>query len=157
MIGSSKPEASDPTALQIELILQMMGDAQKIFWCEKPGAGMAAKICNNYIVCTVFVVLLEALALGVGSGCSAKVLLEVIHNSSGQTYIGDIMSKSRVGLSQSSTNLMLKDIALGVEAAAKAEIQIQVGQVALDIWKETARDPAVMDKYLKSLFGGDHL
>ncbi|KAL3458848.1 hypothetical protein BJX64DRAFT_291755 [Aspergillus heterothallicus] len=125
--------------------------------CGKPGAGLAAKICNNYIVCTAFIVLLEALALGVGSGCSAKVLLEVIHNSSGQTYIGDIMSKSRVGLSQSSTNLMLKDIALGVEAAAKAEIQIQVGQVALDIWKETARDPAVMDKYLKSLFGGDQL
>lgn len=150
MIGHSKPAQSDPTSIRIQNVLEMMGESKKCFWCGKVGAGLAAKISNNYISCTVFLVVAEALAIGVRSGIDAELLQEVIHNSSGQTFMGDIVAKvpkeHLQGPNGFPVNIMIKDIGLGVDVANETGVDPRMALAALDIWKKSAEDPSVINQ-----------
>jgi len=147
MIGYTKPDQSDSIGLQIQKVLTMMGEPQKLFWCGKIGAGLAAKISNNYISCTTFLVVAEALAIGVRSGIDPKLLQEVIHNSSGQSFMGDIISK--VPSSQLKggfpVNLMIKDVGLGVDSGNETGVIPRMALTALDIWKKSVEDPGIIN------------
>ena len=120
-------------AARINDVLVMMGQPKKFFWCGKLGAGLAAKISNNYISCTFLLVIAEAMAMGIRNGIEPKLLQDVIHNSSGQSFMGDHVNPVpgvvphapssnnwRLGFK---TQMMIKDIGLGVDAAK------QVGKV----------------------------
>jgi 3-hydroxyisobutyrate dehydrogenase-like beta-hydroxyacid dehydrogenase len=146
MIGHTKPEQSDSTGLRIQKVLTMMSDPEKCFWCGKIGAGLAAKISNNYISCTVFLVVAEALAIGVRSGIDPKLLQEVIHNSSGQTFMGDIISKAPSSQLKGGfpVNLMIKDVGLGVDVGNETGVIPRMALTALDIWKKSAEDPSII-------------
>ncbi|KAH7016675.1 NAD binding domain of 6-phosphogluconate dehydrogenase-domain-containing protein [Ilyonectria destructans] len=65
-------------------ILEMMG--KNVFYCGRPGAGLATKQINNYLssVCTIGVC--EAMNMGVKYGLDPKVLAGVINVSSGRCY-----------------------------------------------------------------------
>jgi len=146
MIGHTKPDESDSLGLRIRNVLSLMGEPHKLFWCGKIGAGLAAKISNNYISCTVFLIVAEALALGVRNGIDPKLLQEVIHNSSGQTFMGDILSsvpKSKLG-GGFPVNLMIKDISLGIDVGEKTGVNPRMAITALDIWKQAAEDPSII-------------
>jgi len=144
MIGHTKPEQSDPIGLRIQNVLTMMGEPRKLFWCGKIGAGLAAKISNNYISCTVFLVVAEAMAIGVRSGIDRKLLQEVIHNSSGQTFMGDILNSvprdQLQGRNGFPVELMLKDLGLGVDVGNETGVIPRMALTALDTWKKAAED-----------------
>lgn len=149
MVGYTKPEITDSIGLRIEKVLEMMGDPKKCFWCGKIGSGLAAKISNNYISCTVYLVVAEAMAIGVRSGIDPKLLREIIHNSSGQTFMGDIISNvpsaKLSGPNGFPVHLMIKDVGLGVDVGNATGVEPRMGLAALDIWKKAADDPSIIN------------
>ena len=158
MIGRTGPGTTSDTATttRIHDVLSMMGSPQKFYWCGRLGAGLAAKISNNYISCSILVVIAEAMAIGVRSGIDPKLLQEVIHNSSGQTFMGDNVNPvpGVVAHAPSSNNwklgfktqMMTKDIGLGVDAAKLTGITPTMALAAIDVWKKAAQDPRCIDK-----------
>jgi 3-hydroxyisobutyrate dehydrogenase-like beta-hydroxyacid dehydrogenase len=149
MIGHTKPEQPDSISVQIQRVLEMMGEASKLFWCGRVGAGLAAKISNNYVACSVFLIVAEALAIGVRSGIDPKLLQQVIHNSSGQTFMGDIIASvpkdKLLGRNGFPINLMIKDLGLGVGVANEIGVTPRMALGALSIWKEAAEDPDILN------------
>lgn len=156
LIGHAKVEAADPFTERIECVLSMMGSPQKFFWCGKVGAGLAAKISNNYLSCSMIIAVAEAMAIGIRSGVDPKLLYDVIHNSTGQSFMGDNVCPvpGIVPHAPSSNNwklgfktqMMIKDIALGVEAGNRVGIIPRFGETALNVWKKAAKDPRCMDR-----------
>jgi len=147
MIGHAEPNPSDPLGLRLEKVLTMMGDSKKLFWCGKTGAGLAAKISNNYIACTIYLVIAEAMAIGVRSGIDPKLLRDVIHNSSGQSFMGDIISTVPSAHLKGGfpVNLMLKDVGLGVAVGKETGVEPTMALAALDIWKKSVEDPSIVN------------
>ena len=157
MIGHSKPDGSDPVGSQIEKCIMMMASPSKVFWCGKLGTGLAAKISNNYISCSVLCLIAEAMAIGVRSGVDKKVLQELVHNSSGQTFMGDIVNNTPksllFGCNGFPVYLMVKDVTLGVEAGKQTGVNPRMAEKALEIWKEAQQDMAVI--YNDGIFASD--
>jgi len=155
-MGAAKPEAGDARASRIHNTLTMMGEPKKLFWCGKLGAGLAAKISNNYISCTSLLVIAEAMAIGVRNGIDPKLLQEVIHNSSGQSFMSDNVSPvpGTVPHAPSSNNwklgfktqMMVKDTGLGVDAAKLVGITPTMAEAAIAVWKKAAEDPRCIDR-----------
>ncbi len=159
MIGSKGPSEEDTAeimAARINDVLVMMGQPKKFFWCGKLGAGLAAKISNNYISCTFLLVIAEAMAMGIRNGIEPKLLQDVIHNSSGQSFMGDHVNPVpgvvphapssnnwRLGFK---TQMMIKDIGLGVDAAKQVGIQPTMAEAAIEVWKKAAEDPRCVDR-----------
>ncbi len=65
-------------------ILEAMG--KKIVHCGKPGAGQAAKICNNMILGISMIGVCEAFTLAERLGLSHQALFDVASTSSGQCW-----------------------------------------------------------------------
>lgn len=159
MIGSERPsetESSENMASHINHVLTMLGKPEKFFWCGKLGAGLAAKISNNYISCTFLLVIAEAMAMGIRSGIDPKLLQDVIHNSSGQSFMGDHVNPvpGVVPHAPSSNNwklgfktqMMIKDIGLGIDAAKQVGITPTMAEAAIEVWKRAAEDPRCIDR-----------
>ncbi|KAJ5631984.1 hypothetical protein N7490_008323 [Penicillium lividum] len=89
LIGHGKPSKTDSISQRLEAPESMMGDPQKLSYCGALGAGLAAKISNKYISCSILLAVAEAMAIGVRSGVDHKLLHEIIHNSTGQTSMAD--------------------------------------------------------------------
>lgn len=159
MIGHEAPSEGKVFAIQasrIGQVLTMLGRPEKFFWCGRLGAGLAAKISNNYISCTILLVIAEAMAIGVKHGIDPKLLQDIIHNSSGQSFMGDHVNPvpGVVPHAPSSNNwklgfktqMMVKDIGLGVEAAKKVGIKPTMAEAAVELWKQAAEDPRCIDR-----------
>src|SRR3954454_13469951 len=65
-------------------VLEKMG--KKIVYCGGPGAGQAAKICNNMILGVSMIAVCEAFALAEKLGLSHQALFDVASTSSGQCW-----------------------------------------------------------------------
>jgi len=59
---------------------------KRIFRCGGPGAGLAAKICNNLVLGVQQIVVAEAMLLGQRLGLKPAVLTDVINNSTGACW-----------------------------------------------------------------------
>jgi 3-hydroxyisobutyrate/3-hydroxypropionate dehydrogenase len=156
MIGHSKPEATDPLTQRLQNALSMIGSPHKFFWCGKVGSGLAAKISNNYLSCSIIIAVAEAMAIGVRLGVDPKLFQDVIHNSTGQSFMGDNVCPvpGVVPHAPSSNNwklgfktqMMIKDIGLAVEAGKQVGIKPRIAETALDLWRKCAKDPRCIDK-----------
>ncbi len=108
-------------------ILEKMG--KKIVHCGKPGAGQAAKICNNMILGISMIGVCEAFTLAEKLGLSHQALFDVSSTSSGQCWSLTTYCPVPGPVPTSPANndykpgfaaaLMLKDLRLS-QAAAKA-------------------------------------
>jgi 3-hydroxyisobutyrate dehydrogenase len=129
----------------------MMGDPQKLFYCNAIGAGLAAKISNNYLSCSILLAVAEAMAIGVRSGVDPKLLHDIIHNSTGQTFMADHVqpvpgvvphapssNNYRLGFK---TQMMIKDLSLSVQAGHATGIHPTVAEAALRVYEKAAVDP----------------
>ncbi|KAJ5779158.1 hypothetical protein N7457_006878 [Penicillium paradoxum] len=148
MIGRQKPDESDTLGQTLRQVLETMGDSEKLFWCGKTGAGLTAKISNNYIAISVFLAVTEATAIGVRSGIDPDVLHDIIHNSSGQTFMGDILRRVPRAALQSNhvfpKDIMVKDITLGVQAGNETNVNPRMALAAQAIWTEAAKNPETL-------------
>ena len=81
-------------------ILSHMG--QRIFYCGKSGAGLAAKICNNLILGVQQIVVAEGMLLGQRLGLDPVVLAGVINSSTGGCWSSSVNNPVRTALPEKS-------------------------------------------------------
>jgi 3-hydroxyisobutyrate dehydrogenase len=123
-------------------ILEAMG--KRIVHCGGPGAGQAAKICNNMILGATMIVTCEAFALAGKLGLSAQALFDVASTSSGQSWSltnycpvpGPVpASPANRGYKPGfAASLMLKDLRLAQEAAASVGAATPLGAEAAQLY-----------------------
>ncbi|KPM40146.1 hypothetical protein AK830_g6435 [Neonectria ditissima] len=162
MIGHTPPDEGGASVEILGQTLAMMGDPAKFFWCGSIGTGLAAKISNNYISCSVLLLVAEAMAIGTRSGVDPALLHRIIHNSTGQTFMGDNVcpvpgvvphapssNNWRLGFK---TQMFIKDITLGIEAARAARIHPTMAEAALGVFEKASTDPRCIDKDGSSVY-----
>ena len=108
---------------------------------ERPGDGAATKLVNNLLAGINLVGAAEAMALAQRMGLDLSTTLEVVEQSSGQSWIGsDRMRRAIEGDYQprAHVTLLQKDTRLAVEAAAAAGFEGPLGAAARDVFAHTA-------------------
>jgi 3-hydroxyisobutyrate dehydrogenase len=123
-------------------ILEAMG--KKIVHCGGPGAGQAAKICNNMILGATMIVTAEAFVLAEKLGLSHQALFDVASTSSGQSWslttycpVPGPVPTSPANTDYKpgfATALMLKDLRLSQEASASAGASTPMGAAAAQLY-----------------------
>jgi 3-hydroxyisobutyrate dehydrogenase len=124
-------------------ILEKMG--KKIVHCGGPGAGQAAKICNNMILGVSMIAVSEAFALAEKLGLSHQALFDVASTSSGQCWSLTSYCPVPGPVPTSPANndykpgfasaLMVKDLTLAQDAARAAGAATPLGKHAQEIYK----------------------
>jgi 3-hydroxyisobutyrate dehydrogenase len=124
-------------------VLEKMG--KKIVHCGGPGAGQAAKICNNMILGVSMIAVSEAFALAEKLGLSHQALFDVASTSSGQCWSLTNYCPVPGPVPTSPANndykpgfasaLMVKDLTLAQDAAKAAGAATPLGKHAQEIYK----------------------
>lgn len=123
-------------------VLEKMG--KKIVHCGKPGAGQAAKICNNMILGISMIGVCEAFTLAEKLGLSHQALFDVASTSSGQCWSLTTYCPVPGPVPTSPANndykpgfaaaLMLKDLRLSQEASKVSGAATPMGAQAEEIY-----------------------
>jgi 3-hydroxyisobutyrate dehydrogenase len=104
---------------------------------ERPGDGARTKLVNNLLAGINLAGAAEALALADRMGLDLRKTLEVIGQSSGQSWIGtDRMQRAIEGdwTPRAHMKLLAKDTRLAIEAARAAAFEGPLGPVARDVF-----------------------
>ena len=162
---------------RLESILQVMG--KRIIVCGNyPGAGLAAKLANNYALALNNLATCDAMLLGCKLGLDAKVLAQVINTSTGRCWPSEA-NNPVPGIVKGApaerdyeggfgVGLMRKDLELALEAEKNAAVVAgdsstmgvlsSLSTVALDLYKQVEgsekfknKDFSVVYQYLKEL------
>ena len=123
-------------------LLEAMG--RKIVHCGGPGAGQAAKICNNMIFGATMIATAEAFVLAEKLGLTHQALFDVASTSSGQSWSLTSYCPVPGPVPASPANngykpgfaaaLMLKDLKLAQEAASSAGANTPLGAAAAQLY-----------------------
>jgi 3-hydroxyisobutyrate dehydrogenase len=129
--------------LRAEPILRAMG--RTVVHCGGPGAGQAAKICNNMMLAATMAVTCEAFVLAEKLGLSHQALFDVASKSSGQSWALTTYCPVPGPVPGSPANrdyrpgfaaaLMAKDLGLAEEAARSVGVETPVGAKALELYR----------------------
>ncbi|MBV9321805.1 MAG: 3-hydroxyisobutyrate dehydrogenase [Mycobacterium sp.] len=139
----------DESALeQARPVLEPM--AGKVIYCGGPGAGQAAKVCNNMVLAVHQIVIGEAFVLAEKLGLSAQSLFDVITGATGNCWAvhtncpvpGPVpTSPANNGFKPGfATALMNKDLGLAMDAVASTGAAAPLGSHAADIYAKFAVD-----------------
>ena len=125
-------------------VLEAMG--KRVLHCGAPGAGQAAKICNNMILGISMIAAGEAFVLGEKLGLDHQALFDVVSTSSGQCWSVSAYCPVPGPVPASPANngyrpgfaagLMLKDLRLAKEAAETAGAETALGRMAEAIYAQ---------------------
>ncbi|MGH7118617.1 MAG: 3-hydroxyisobutyrate dehydrogenase [Acetobacteraceae bacterium] len=128
----------EATFARAEPLLAAMG--RRIVHCGAPGAGQAAKICNNLILGVSMIAVSEAFVLADKLGLAADRLFAVAAASSGQCWsltnycpVPGLVPGSPANSDYKpgfATRLMLKDLNLGAAAANEAKLLLPLARMA---------------------------
>jgi 3-hydroxyisobutyrate dehydrogenase len=135
---------TDPAFARAKPALELMG--KRIVHCGGPGAGQAAKICNNMILGISMIAVGEAFVLGEKLGLSHQALFDVASTASGQCWSLTTYCPVPGPVPASPANndykpgfaaaLMLKDLLLSQEAAATAGAETALGKHAAELYQK---------------------
>lgn len=127
-----------------EPLFDIMG--QKAVHCGEAGAGQAAKICNNMILGVTMIATCEAFALADKLGLDRQKMFDVVSTSSGYSWTMNAYCPAPgVGPQSPADNnyqpgfaaeLMLKDLGLSQQAAASADADTPMGELAMALYKK---------------------
>ncbi|MEV7009257.1 3-hydroxyisobutyrate dehydrogenase [Streptosporangium sp. NPDC051022] len=130
-------------------LLSAMG--RKVVHCGDPGAGQAAKICNNMILGASMIAVSEAFVLGERLGLSHQALFDVVSTASGQCWAlttncpvpGPVPASPanrdyRPGFTSA---LMAKDLGLAADAARSSGVAAELGLRAAELYAAFADGP----------------
>lgn len=141
MVGG---EAAD--FARAEPILSAMGKA--VIHAGGPGAGQAAKICNNMLLGATMVATCEAFLLAQKLGLDAQTFYDISSKASGQSWsmtsycpvpgVGPQTPADNGYQGGFATALMLKDLKLAVEAAHGADASVPMGAAAETLYQALA-------------------
>src|ERR1700761_7883053 len=133
---------SDAAFERAKPVLEKMG--KKIAHAGGPGAGQAAKICNNMMLGISMIGTCEALALGEKLGLEAQKLFDIMSTSSGQSWSlttycpvpGPVPTapSNRDYQGGFATALMLKDLKLAQTAAQSVGANTPLGAEAAQLY-----------------------
>jgi 3-hydroxyisobutyrate dehydrogenase len=133
---------SDKAFERAKPILEKMG--KRIVLAGGPGAGQAAKICNNMLLAISMIGTCEAFALGEKLGLEHQKLFDIMSAASGQSWSlttycpvpGPVPTapSNRDYTGGFATALMLKDLKLAQGAAAGAGASIPLGAEAAQLY-----------------------
>lgn len=139
-----------------------MSAPEKMFYCGGLGSGLAAKISNNYLSGTILLATAEAMNIGIRSGIDKHLLFQVIHNSTGQSFMCDHVNPvpgvvehapaSRDYQGGFKAQMMVKDMQLGVDAASMTGVRSTLGPAALELYKEAAVDSRCVDRDVSVIY-----
>ena len=123
--------------------LEKMGKA--VIHAGGPGAGQAAKICNNMLLGATMVATCEAFAMAQKIGLDAQTFYDISSVSSGQSWsMTSYCPVPGVGPQSPADNgysggfavaLMLKDLKLALEAAASVNASVPMGAQAESLYQ----------------------
>jgi 3-hydroxyisobutyrate dehydrogenase len=123
-------------------LLEAMG--KNLFHAGGPGAGQAAKMCNNMLLGILMIGTSEALALGLANGLDPAVLSEIMRRSSGGNWalekynplpgVMENVPASRGYAGGFGTDLMLKDLGLAMESALATGAATPLGAMARNLY-----------------------
>jgi len=133
---------SDAAFESAKPVLEKMG--KKIAHAGGPGAGQAAKICNNMMLGISMIGTCEALVLGEKLGLKAQALFDIMSTSSGQSWSlttycpvpGPVPTapSNRDYAGGFATALMLKDLKLAQTAAQSVSANTPLGAEAAQLY-----------------------
>lgn len=128
--------AGDPSArAQVEPVLQCLGSNLFVIG-DTAGLGQKMKLVNNMLCAANAVTTFEALVTGVKGGLDAQTMLDVINVSSGRSFIStDKVPQCvlpRTFPPRFATELLLKDLKLGVDEARASDAPLWMMSAALD-------------------------
>lgn len=137
---------NDSDFAEAQPIFEAMG--KRIVHCGGPGAGQAAKVCNNMILGVSMIAVSEAFVLGERLGLSNQALFDVAANASGQCWALTTNCPVPGPVPASPANrdyqpgfagaLMAKDLGLAVHALECAHVDGRMGVIAEEIYRRFA-------------------
>ncbi|GCD97698.1 3-hydroxyisobutyrate dehydrogenase [Embleya hyalina] len=143
MVGA---DSEDFTA--IEPVLTAMG--RRVVHCGPPGAGQAAKICNNMILGATMIAVSEAFVLGEHLGLSHQALFDVASAASGQCWALTTNCPVPGPVPASPANhdyrpgfagaLMAKDLRLAANAIRAGGVSAELGLHAAEMYAAFAEN-----------------
>ena len=134
----------DTTAIdRAEPVFLAMG--KQVVRAGGPSAGQAVKVCNNMLLGISMIGACEAIALGEAAGVDHQVLFDVISTSTGSCWamnvncpmpgMTDTAPANRGYTPGFTAKLMLKDLTLSQEAAAKTGAVTPLGEHARSLYE----------------------
>ena len=134
---------SDEAFARAQPILEPM--AKAVIHAGGPGAGQAAKICNNMILGATMIATCEAFALAEKLGLDLQTFFDISSKASGQSWsmtsycpvpgVGPETPADREYEGGFAAALMLKDLKLAMEAAQKAGAYTPMGGEAEELFQ----------------------
>jgi len=162
--------AADAVFAKAAPLLSAMG--RKVVHCGGPGAGQAAKVCNNMILGISMIAVSEAFVLGEKLGLTHQALFDVASAASGQCWAlttncpvpGPVPTSpaNRDYKPGFATALMLKDLGLARDAAAAAGVDAGLGKHAAEIFARFAEAGGAQSDFsaiitdIRARSGGGH-
>ncbi|MFJ6705409.1 MULTISPECIES: 3-hydroxyisobutyrate dehydrogenase [unclassified Streptomyces] len=141
MVGGGDTEFAEARPL-----LEAMG--KKAVHCGGPGAGQAAKICNNMILGVSMIAVSEAFVLAESLGLSHQALYDVASTASGQCWALSVNCPVPGPVPASPANrdyrpgfaasLMAKDLGLAANALRAGGVRAELGLRAADLYADYA-------------------
>ncbi len=141
---------SDAGIAKARPLFEIMG--QKAVHCGGPGAGQAAKICNNMILGATMIATCEAFALADKLGLDRQKMFDVVSTSSGSSWsMNAYCPAPGVGPQSPADNgyapgfaaeLMLKDLGLSQQAAEAVDADTPMGARALELYRQFVEEEA---------------
>lgn len=138
-----------PTLLdRVRPILLLMG--RSVHHCGEQGAGLSAKLANNYLLALLNVATAEAMHLGIRCGLDAKVLSGLINASTGRNWCSEV-NNPVAGVVEGSpasnhyqggfgVRLMKKDLKLAMAAAHASGARLQLDEPVLAVYDALESD-----------------
>jgi 3-hydroxyisobutyrate dehydrogenase len=147
----------------IEPVLLLMG--RKVLHCGEQGAGLSAKLANNYLLALNNIATAEAMNLGMRWGLDPKKLAGVINVSTGRCWPSEVNNPVRGVVETAPANrdyrggfgisLMKKDLRLAMVAAEEAGANMKLADTAFRVYSDaekleecSGRDFSVVYRYL---------
>ncbi|KAL2019830.1 hypothetical protein VTK56DRAFT_9092 [Thermocarpiscus australiensis] len=128
---------------RIEPILLRMG--KRVLHCGPQGAGLSAKLANNYLLAIENIATAEAMNLGVKWGLDPKVLASVINVSTGRCWPSEVNNPVPGVVETAPANrdyqggfgigLMRKDLRLAMLAAREAGAKLPLADKASEVYE----------------------
>jgi 3-hydroxyisobutyrate dehydrogenase len=108
-----------------------------VFHAGGVGAGHTMKLVNNLTSAGNRLVAFEALSLAVKNGLDPKRCVEIMHKSSGRSFMTEVIFPKNIlpgNLDQGfSTGLMLKDVTLATQLGAQSGVTLAIGDHVRDV------------------------
>lgn len=133
---------------RVEPVLLRMGRA--VVHCGPPGAGLAAKLANNYLLAVANVATAEAMNLGVRWGLDPAVLARVLNASTGRCWpsevnnpVPGVVATAPAGRDYAGgfgLALMNKDLRLAMVAADEAGARLPLAGAARAVYEAADQD-----------------